>query len=216
MTSSSSFSPVHSSSFFCSRTISQFLNTLTATAQILVVLASLAVGFKLGARRWATSDTALEGPAEVSKQLQEQETLDDNEEENVEDVADGDFSAVQAKHWEPCKLVLVVRTDLKLSPGDISTQCANATLACYKALVSKNPQLVRHWEVTGQAKIALKGTSDDQLLELEAIAKSLNLCARAVHDESLTKNAEGSQTVLGIGPAPVEFINQVTGKLRLL
>ena len=33
-----------------------------------------------------------------------------------------------------------------------------------------------------QAKIALKGTSEDQLLELEAIAKSLNLCARLVRD----------------------------------
>jgi len=33
-----------------------------------------------------------------------------------------------------------------------------------------------------QAKIALKGTSEDQLLELEAIAKSLNLCARLIRD----------------------------------
>ncbi|KAF8832575.1 hypothetical protein HHX47_DHR1002048 [Lentinula edodes] len=33
-----------------------------------------------------------------------------------------------------------------------------------------------------QAKIALKGTSEEQLLELEAIAKSLNLCARSIID----------------------------------
>lgn len=33
-----------------------------------------------------------------------------------------------------------------------------------------------------QAKVALKGTSEDQLLELEAIAKSLNLCARLIRD----------------------------------
>lgn len=75
-----------------------------------------------------------------------------------------------------------------------------ATLACYRALADKNPQLVRHWEMTGsvvnynpvficillisglhrQAKIALKAKSEEQLLELEAIAKSLNLCARSV------------------------------------
>ncbi|EJD04327.1 peptidyl-tRNA hydrolase II, partial [Fomitiporia mediterranea MF3/22] len=91
-----------------------------------------------------------------------------------------------------------------------------ATLKCYKTLHLKNPQLARHWEVTGQAKIALKGTSDEQLLELEAIAKSLNLCARAAHSEQLTKGKEGTRTVLGIGPAPVDLINQVTGKLRLL
>lgn len=33
-----------------------------------------------------------------------------------------------------------------------------------------------------QAKIALKAVSEDQLLELEAIAKSLNLCARSIED----------------------------------
>lgn len=31
-----------------------------------------------------------------------------------------------------------------------------------------------------------------------------------------TQVEEGTLTVLGIGPAPVELINQVTGKLRLL
>lgn len=75
---------------------------------------------------------------------------------------------------------------------------------------------MKHWERTGyvsqatrptkvnypssQAKIALKGTSEDQLLELEAIAKSLNLCARAIHDAGRTQVAAGSRTVLGIGP----------------
>ena len=34
-----------------------------------------------------------------------------------------------------------------------------------------------------QAKIALKVNSVDQLLELEAIAKSLNLCARSIQDQ---------------------------------
>jgi peptidyl-tRNA hydrolase, PTH2 family len=64
--------------------------------------------------------------------------------------------------------VLVVRTDLGMSSGKIAAQCSHATLACYKALNSKNPgvayflakcslvtdaiaphQLVRHWERTG-------------------------------------------------------------------
>lgn len=84
-----------------------------------------------------------------------------------------------------------------------------------------------------QAKIALKASSEDELLELEAIAKSLNLCARSIQDAGRTQIAAGSRTVLGIGPgksskedfavrcltlltAPVEIINKVTGKLRLL
>ncbi|KAI0252617.1 peptidyl-tRNA hydrolase [Lactifluus subvellereus] len=103
-----------------------------------------------------------------------------------------------------------------MTPGKIAAQCGHATLACYKALVKKNPKLVRHWEITGQAKIALKASSEEEILELEAIAKSLNLCARSIQDAGRTQVEAGSSTVLGIGPAPVELVNQVTGHLRLL
>jgi PTH2 family peptidyl-tRNA hydrolase len=33
-----------------------------------------------------------------------------------------------------------------------------------------------------QAKIALKVSSEEEILELEAVAKSLNLCARSIQD----------------------------------
>ncbi|KAF8971557.1 peptidyl-tRNA hydrolase, partial [Flammula alnicola] len=134
-----------------------------------------------------------------------------SESEPIEDIADGDLAAVSAGFLEPCKMVLVVRTDLKMTSGAIASQ--HATLACYKALSKKNVKLLRHWERTGQAKIALKAKSEDQLLELEAIAKSLNLCARSVQDPELGDNV---RPVLAIGPAPVNLINEVTGKLRLL
>jgi peptidyl-tRNA hydrolase len=39
-----------------------------------------------------------------------------------------------------------------------------------------------HRFLNRQAKIALKAKSEDELLELEAIAKSLNLCARSIED----------------------------------
>ncbi|KAL0579810.1 hypothetical protein V5O48_002221 [Marasmius crinis-equi] len=111
------------------------------------------------------------------------------QEDDSGDIPDGDLAAVSAGFLEPCKMVLIVRNDLKMPPGTVSTHCGEATLRCFKALSKNNPQLVRHWERTGQAKIALKGTSEDQLLELEAIAKSLNLCARSVHDKLSSKAA---------------------------
>jgi len=95
-------------------------------------------------------------------------------------------------------------------------RCGHATLACYKAAVRENPSLIRHWERTGQAKIAVKCDSEESMMELQAIAKSLNLCARVVHDAGRTQIAAGSSTVLGIGPGPVSLVNQVTGHLRLL
>ncbi|KAL1715488.1 peptidyl-tRNA hydrolase PTH2-domain-containing protein, partial [Schizophyllum commune] len=122
-------------------------------------------------------------------------------------IPDGDLAAVKAGFVEPCKLVLVVRTDLKLPAGRIAER--DATWACYKTLIARNPQLVKHWERTGQAKIALKGSSQKQLEELERTAKGLNLCARTAKDGPAT-------VILAIGPAPVDLVNRVTGKLRLL
>ena len=37
-------------------------------------------------------------------------------------------------------------------------------------------------DAQSQAKIALKASSEDEILELEAIAKSLNVCARSIQD----------------------------------
>ncbi|QRV86582.1 peptidyl-tRNA hydrolase 2 [Ceratobasidium sp. AG-Ba] len=103
-----------------------------------------------------------------------------------------------------------------MSSGKIAAQCGHATLACYKALSAANPALLKHWERTGQAKIALKCNSEEELLTLQALAQSLNLCARSIQDAGRTQIAAGSRTVLGIGPGPVSLINQVTGKLKLL
>jgi len=112
--------------------------------------------------------------------------------------------------------VLVVRTDLGMTKGKIAAQCGHATLACYKYLSQHNPTLLRHWELAGQAKIALRCESGEELLILQATAQSLNICAQSIQDAGRTQIAAGSTTVLGIGPAPVQLVNQVTGHLKLL
>ncbi|KAF5355968.1 hypothetical protein D9756_004242 [Leucocoprinus leucothites] len=177
--------------------------------------ASLFVGYYLGKLYGTTAGKGKEKASEEPKEAPAVTEEPDSEEEE-ESLADGDLSAIKAGFLEPCKMVLVVRNDLGMTSGKIAAQCGHATLACYKALVRKNPALVSHWERTGQAKIALKASSEDQLIELEAIARSLNLCARSIHDAGHTQVDAGTRTVLGIGPAPVSLVNQVTGKLRLL
>ncbi|TFK23108.1 hypothetical protein FA15DRAFT_705765 [Coprinopsis marcescibilis] len=178
-------------------------------------LASLGLGYVLGSKTAYTESpkVAPELAPQPTPAAQDDEDSSDDEDETL---ADGDLSLIKPGLLEPCKMVLVVRTDLGMTSGKIAAQCGHATLACYKALLKTNPALLKHWERTGQAKIALKGSSEDQLLELEAIAKSLNLCARSIIDAGRTQIAAGSRTVLAIGPAPVPLINQVTGHLRLL
>ncbi|TFY69044.1 hypothetical protein EVJ58_g642 [Rhodofomes roseus] len=160
------------------------MSSLTSTSQTVALAAtSLGVGYALGVQSASKSSAASPPPVDKPPTPAEEDSDEEGE------VADGDLSAVKPGFVEPCKLVLVVRTDLGMTPGKIAAH---------------------------QAKIALKATSEEGLLELEAVAKSLNLCARAIHDAGRTQIAAGSRTVLGIGPGPVELVNRVTGKLRLL
>lgn len=149
-----------------------------------------------------TTEAALSAPKEDS----------DDEEAGV----DGDLASVTPGLFEECKMVLVVRSDLGMTKGKIAAQCGHATLACYKTLQKSNPALLAHWERIGQAKVALRCDSEEELLLLQATAQSLNLCARTIQDAGRTQIAAGSTTVLGIGPGPVKLVNQVTGKLKLL
>lgn len=102
--------------------------------------------------------------------------------------------------------------------GKIAAQCGHATLACYKSFLRINPKhpILQRWESQGQAKVALKVDSEDEMLMLQATAVSLGLCAQVIHDAGRTQIASGSATVLGIGPAPKSKINEVTGHLKLL
>jgi peptidyl-tRNA hydrolase len=43
-------------------------------------------------------------------------------------------------------------------------------------------QLLRQWEWSGQAKVALQTKGEDDLLLLQAQAQSLNLVARIIQD----------------------------------
>lgn len=76
--------------------------------------------------------------------------------------------------------------------------------------------VLKRWERLGQAKVALKVDTEDDMLMLQAQAVSLGLCAQVIHDAGRTQIASGSATVLGVGPAPKSKIDEVTGYLKLL
>ncbi|POS87044.1 hypothetical protein EPUL_001931, partial [Erysiphe pulchra] len=119
------------------------------------------------------------------------------------------------QHQEECKMVLVVRTDLGMTKGKIGAQCSHAAIACYKRLLFSNPtsHTLRKWEKEGQAKVTLQVKSQDELITLHAMAQSLGIVAEIITDAGRTQIPSGSQTVLGIGPAPKNIIDQITGSL---
>jgi len=165
----------------------------------------------------AGSDTSDEEFIKAIRTGGDESGADEDEDGDSDDADDGkDLKSFDDTH-EEVKLVLAVRTDLGMTKGKIAAQCGHATLACYKALLSHSPSagLLKRWENNGQPKIAVQVKSEEDLMTLQALAQSLGLCARVIHDAGRTQIAAGSATVLGVlGPKSV--IDQVTGHLKLL
>ncbi|XP_006983291.1 peptidyl-tRNA hydrolase 2, mitochondrial [Peromyscus maniculatus bairdii] len=113
------------------------------------------------------------------------------------------------------KLILVVRTDLKMGKGKVAAQCSHAAVSAYKQTQRRNPQVLKEWEDCGQPKVVVKAPDEDTLIELLTHAKMLGLTVSLIQDAGRTQIEPGSRTVLGIGPGPVELIDEVTGHLKL-
>lgn len=47
--------------------------------------------------------------------------------------------------------------------GKIAAQCGHATLAAYKTALKTHPKALRFWQYYGQAKIAVKVPSEDEM-----------------------------------------------------
>lgn len=114
------------------------------------------------------------------------------------------------------KMVIVTRTDLKLSPGKLAVQVAHAAVNCAFHCKKERPRWFRSWEDEGQKKVVVKAASVRDLYELKSIAQGLGLSTSLVQDAGLTEVAPGTVTCLGIGPGPNPEIDKVTGGLPLL
>lgn len=150
---------------------------------------------------------------EFIKSIQSNDADDESDSEDE----DGQELKSFADRNEEIKMVFAVRTDLGMTKGKIAAQCGHATLACYKYMLNSPAGLgiLKRWENYGQAKIALQVKTEEELDTLQALAVSLGLCARVIHDAGRTQIAAGSATVLGVlGPKSV--VDQVTGHLKLL
>ncbi|KAF1328977.1 Peptidyl-trna hydrolase, partial [Globisporangium splendens] len=161
----------------------------------------------------ASADSAK--PAVDAAKDSPEEDADENESDSSDD--DGDWEGMdESQSWQPHKMVLCVRTDLKMGKGKIAAQCCHATLGAYKRAVKRAPKAMRAWEMLGQAKVCLKVDSEEELLNLAAKASEHGLINYVVVDAGRTQIAPDSKTVLGIGPAPIDAINEVTGHLKLM
>ncbi|XP_011646424.1 peptidyl-tRNA hydrolase 2, mitochondrial-like [Pogonomyrmex barbatus] len=138
----------------------------------------------------------------VSSSQDSDETDDDNDD------------IMYTDKYDNYKLILVIRTDLRMGKGKVAAQCCHAAVAAYKA-ARKHPKILRAWEESGQAKITLKVDNEAALTEIAKQAKAVGLLSNVVQDAGHTQIPAGSKTVCGIGPGPAKLIDQVTGHLKL-
>lgn len=114
-----------------------------------------------------------------------------------------------------CKLVLVVRNDLKMGKGKAAAQCSHASVMAYQQAAKKEPHLLKLWLVTGQRKVVVKTEDESSIRQVQNTARRLGLLTSVVHDAGHTQVPSGSLTVVGVGPGPADLIDEATGHLKL-
>lgn len=114
------------------------------------------------------------------------------------------------------KMVIVTRSDLNLSPGKLAAQVAHAAVICALDTKEKNSKWFNKWQNEGGKKVVVKVESGKKFYILKEKAEKLKIIAHIITDAGHTEIPEGTITVLGIGPAPNNIIDKVTGDLSIL
>ncbi len=114
------------------------------------------------------------------------------------------------------KLVIAVRRDLEMGKGKIAVQVGHATVTVAEETRRRRPDWWKAWFNEGQCKVAVKVNSESDLIDLQRRAKDLGLASAIIHDSGLTQVDPGTATCVGIGPAPAELVDKITGTLPLL
>ena len=114
------------------------------------------------------------------------------------------------------KMVIVVRTDIKMSKGKVAAQAGHAAVSASEYARKNRPEWWTPWINEGQCKIAVKAKSEPEILELERKARNAGLPVALIVDRGLTEIPPNTVTCLGIGPAPANKVDAITGQLSLL
>ena len=117
------------------------------------------------------------------------------------------------------KQVIVVRRDLQMGRGKAAAQAAHASCEAVFAILESGRrewlEWLEEWRRQGQPKIVVRVDSLEELDEVYRRALELGLPASYIRDAGKTQLEPGTPTAVGIGPAPAEVVDKVTGRLKL-
>ena len=113
-------------------------------------------------------------------------------------------------------MVLVIRSELRLTPGKIAAQVAHGAVALARNVERDSPGRFAEWWRTGQRKIVLEAAELGEMERLERAARARRIPVAWVEDAGFTEVPPGTRTCLGLGPASAHEIDPITGDLPLL
>lgn len=117
-------------------------------------------------------------------------------------------------HYE-YKQVIVMRKDLNMRKGKMIAQGAHASMMV--VLNFQTDIFVQKWLSQKFAKIVVSVDSEKELQEIHEKALTSGLRSFMIQDSGYTEfNGVPTNTCIAIGPAPAEWIDKVTGHLKLL
>jgi PTH2 family peptidyl-tRNA hydrolase len=105
---------------------------------------------------------------------------------------------------------------LEMGKGKIAVQVGHAAITAAEETRKQHADWWKAWFNEGQAKVVVKVHSESDLVDLRKSAEELGLAAAIIHDSGLTQVEPGTATCVGIGPAPSELVDKITGDLSLL
>lgn len=114
------------------------------------------------------------------------------------------------------KQVIAIRTDLGMSRGKMAVQVAHGAISAAEKVRVFHQEEWKAWLREGQKKVAVKVTSEEDIMDLRRLAITHSLPYAIIRDAGMTELPPGTVTVIGIGPAKAESVDKVTGNLKLL
>jgi peptidyl-tRNA hydrolase, PTH2 family len=114
------------------------------------------------------------------------------------------------------KMVLIVRGELRLTPGKAAVQVAHAAVLLVLQAQKRRGTALQRWLKEGQKKIAVVAPTLSEMVERRTQASRLGIATVWVEDAGFTEVAPGTRTCLGLGPALSRELDKVTGDLPLL
>jgi PTH2 family peptidyl-tRNA hydrolase len=103
-----------------------------------------------------------------------------------------------------------------MGKGKIAVQVAHASVTTAEETRKRRPEWWKTWFEEGQCEVVVKVNSECDLDDLRKNAEDLGLVAAIIYDRGLTQVDPGTATCVGIGPAPAELVDKITGELPLL